>query len=111
MEKQEIKSVWKRLKYISGTAKGIITMFLRNRTDEEIYIQLLALRGGINSLIDKKFDDYTRKKLALQINQLLQKFPTDSYQHRRLIFIRKQFPNLDLKKVCQFLTELQKMDS
>ena len=91
---------------MAGQINGIVKMMDANRSEEDINIQMLAVSKGMEIMINKKFPDLCRLKLADLIFSIPREFTITLEISIRLTAIKKAFPLYTDSEVRKILLEL-----
>jgi DNA-binding FrmR family transcriptional regulator len=110
LSSKDKRIIKKRLHYIKGQMEGIEKMIDEDREPSDIHAQFKAVEGALQKAIYVVLDEALRSELAVKIVNVVNACPGNCEDAEKIKFIKKEFPNLDLKKVVQILPEINVID-
>ena len=108
---EEIKSFKKHLHYLKGQIEGIEKMIDKGESINDIYIQFKALQGTLDKASYLLLEEILRKELALKIVKVVDACPGNCDDAEKIKFVKKEFPNLEIKKVASIISEMDEIES
>lgn len=103
----EIKELKKHLHYLKGQIEGVEKMIDGEKNLNDVYVQFKAIEGTLNKAFYVLLEDILRKNLALKIVKVIDACPGDCEDAEKIEFAKKEFPNMEIKKVAAIITEME----
>ncbi len=106
----EIKELKKHLHYLKGQIEGVEKMIEQEENLNDVYVQFKAIEGTLNKAFYVLLEDILRKHLALKIVKIVDSCPGNCEDAVKIEFVKKEFPNLEIKKVASIITEMDTIE-
>lgn len=106
----EIKNLKKHLHYLKGQIDGVEKMIDREDNPNKIYTQFKALEGTLNKASYILLEEILRKELALKIVKVVDACPGNCEYAEKIEFAKKEFPNMEIKKVASIIAEMSTIE-
>lgn len=107
----EIKKLKKHLHYLKGQIDGVEKMIDREENPGDILTQFKAIEGTLNKASYILLEDILRKELALKIVKVVDACPGNCEDAEKIEFAKKEFPNMEIKKVAAIISEMDVIKS
>ena len=108
---EEIKSFKKHLHYLKGQIDAIEKMIDNGKSINDIYIQFKSLQGTMDKASYLLLEEILRKELALKIVKVVDACPGDCDDAEKIKYVKKEFPNLEIKRVASIISEMDDIES
>lgn len=103
------KDVKTRLQSIGGQVNGLIKMLDKDTDPEKILLQFKAVQKALDKAHYLLLDEVYRKTLAIAISETVEACPGNCGNEEKIEFIRKQFPDLELKNLTGKMKEINEL--
>lgn len=111
LEPRGKKQLRTRLRQIAGQIDGIEKLIESDREIREVVRQLKATEKAIQAVLYDALDSQLRLQVAERLSKRLAVCPGDCSDAERLQWMRREFPQLDLKSIVSSLEWLNQDDS